>query len=94
MVQGFKEIWTQAKRDFGSSFSSRSLGLKNTNLKDLELYVLDPSVRAKLENALQLEPQERGYEVLLIEPYYESLLNLDSGFGQKHQSFSHFFDFS
>lgn len=49
-------------------------GYKNTNLEGLELYVLDPSIRAKLEGALQLEPQERGYEVLLIEPYYKMLL--------------------
>jgi len=49
-------------------------GYKNTNLEGLELYVLDPSIRAKLESALQLEPQERGYEVLLIEPYYKMLL--------------------
>ena len=51
-------------------------GCKNTNLNTLELYMLDPAVRSKLEDVLQLEPQERGYEVLLIEPYYESLLNL------------------
>lgn len=49
-------------------------GYKNTNLDVLELYVLDPSTRAKLESALQLEPQERGYEVLLIEPYYKMLI--------------------
>lgn len=49
-------------------------GYKNTNLEGLELYVLDPSIRKKLENALQLQPQERGYEVLLIEPYYKRLL--------------------
>ena len=48
--------------------------LKNTNLEGLELYVLDPSIRPKLESVLQLEPQERGYEVLLIEPYYKMLL--------------------
>ena len=51
-------------------------GYKNTNLNTLELYMLDPAARSKLEDVLQLEPQERGYEVLLIEPYYESLLNL------------------
>ena len=49
-------------------------GYKNTNLEGLELYVLDPSMRAKLESALQLEPQERGYEILLIEPYYKMLI--------------------
>ena len=54
--------------------AAEALGLKNTNLEELELYVLDPSIRAKLENALQLEPQERGYEILLIEPYYKMLL--------------------
>ncbi|MCX6991387.1 MAG: type IV toxin-antitoxin system AbiEi family antitoxin [Chlamydiae bacterium] len=51
-------------------------GCKNTNLNSLELYMLDPAIRSELEDILQLEPQERGYEVLLIEPYYESLLNL------------------
>ncbi len=50
-------------------------GYKNTNLDTLELYILDLSVRPKLEEALQLEPQERGYEVLLIEPYYKGLLD-------------------
>lgn len=47
---------------------------KNTNLNTLELYLLDPLVRRQLEKKLLLEPQERGYEVLLIEPYYKSLL--------------------
>mgnify|MGYP000915901397 CR=1 FL=1 len=51
---------------------------KNTNLNTLELYVLDSAIMSKLEEILQLEPQERGYEVLLIEPYYKSLLNLSS----------------
>lgn len=54
--------------------AAEALGLKNTNLEGLELYILDPSVRSKLESALQLEPQERGYEVLLIEPYYKMRL--------------------
>lgn len=47
---------------------------KNTNLDTLELYLLDPNVRPQLEKKLLLEPQEKGYEVLLIEPYYKSLL--------------------
>jgi hypothetical protein len=62
--------------------AAEALELKNTNLEGLELYVLDPSIRAKLESALQLEPQERGYEVLLIEPYYKSLLNLEMNSGK------------
>lgn len=49
-------------------------GYKNTNLSTLELYLLDPLIRPKLEKKLLLEPQERGYEVLLIEPYYKDLL--------------------
>mgnify|MGYP001239252393 CR=1 FL=1 len=49
-------------------------GYKNTNLNTLELYLLDPLLRPQLEKKLILEPQERGYEVLLIEPYYKSLL--------------------
>jgi hypothetical protein len=56
--------------------SAEKLKLKNTNLQTLELYLLDPESRISIENILQLEPQERGYEVLLIEPYYKSLLNL------------------
>ena len=58
-------------------------GYKNTSLEGLELYVLDPSIRAKLESALQLEPQERGYEVLLIEPYYKMLIKQNGKDGNK-----------
>ncbi len=47
---------------------------KNSNLHTTELYLLDPLIREKVEKALQLRPQETGYEVLLIEPYYKSLL--------------------
>jgi hypothetical protein len=57
--------------------AAEAYGCKNTNLNTLELYMLDPTSRSKLEDVLQLEPQERGYEVLLIEPYYKSLLNLN-----------------
>lgn len=58
-------------------------GYKNTNLEGLELYILDPSLRAKLESALQLEPQEKGYEVLLIEPYYKMLLKQNGDDGKE-----------
>jgi hypothetical protein len=58
-------------------------GYKNTNLVGLELYVLDPSIRPKLESALQLEPRERGYEVLLIEPYYKMLLKQNKNDGKE-----------
>lgn len=54
--------------------AAEAYGCKNTNLNTLELYLLDPSVRPQLEKMLLLEPQEKGYEILLIEPYYKSLL--------------------
>lgn len=54
-------------------------GYKNTNLNTLELYMIDPLIRPQLEKKLLLEPQERGYEVLLIEPYYKSLLKKACG---------------
>ncbi|MBX9744675.1 MAG: type IV toxin-antitoxin system AbiEi family antitoxin [Chlamydiales bacterium] len=63
--------------------AAEALELKNTNLEGLELYVLDPSIRAELENALQLEPQEKGYEVLLIEPYYKMLLKQNKKGGKE-----------
>jgi len=50
------------------------LECKNTNLQTLELYLLRPNLRARVEKILQLEPQERGYEVLLLEPYYKTML--------------------
>ncbi|NGX61976.1 MAG: hypothetical protein K940chlam9_01468 [Chlamydiae bacterium] len=50
-------------------------GCKNTNLQTLELYLLDPSIKSDIEKLLFLEPQERGYEVLLIKPYYKSLIS-------------------
>jgi len=49
-------------------------GRSNTNLKGLELYLLNPQKRTAFEKLLHLEPQERGYDVLLIEPYYRSML--------------------
>lgn len=58
--------------------AAEAYGQKNTNLNTLELYMLDPTMRTELEKLLELEPQERGYEVLLVEPYYKSLLNLDN----------------
>jgi len=63
--------------------AAEAFELKNTNLEGLELYVLDPSIRSKLESALQLEPQERGYEILLIEPYYKMLLKQNKKDGKE-----------
>lgn len=49
-------------------------GFKNTNLKTIELYLLDTNIKSHIEDVLELDPQERGYEILLIEPYYKSML--------------------
>lgn len=54
--------------------AAQEMGFKYTNLDTVELYVEDQQVRAKLEVLLRLEPRERGYQVLLIEPYYSDLL--------------------
>lgn len=55
--------------------AAEALGFKNTNLETLELYMSEAEYRPQLEEILQLEPQERGYEVLLIEPYYKQILS-------------------
>src|SRR5262249_25626086 len=48
---------------------------KHTTLQQqLELYLLQPSMRQKLEKILALEHKERGYDVLLIEPYYKAMM--------------------
>lgn len=52
--------------------------VKNTNLNTLELYLTDLDSKTWLERKLRLEPQERGYEVLLIKPYYKSMLSIQT----------------
>ena len=39
--------------------------------------MLSPSKREELEKLLYLEHQERGYEVLLIAPYYKDIIKYD-----------------
>lgn len=79
LLEALKKSKLSQKVALALHSSAEAHGCKNTNLNTLELYMLDPAARPELENALQLEPQERGYEVLLIEPYYKSLLNLSMG---------------
>ena len=50
-------------------------GYKNSNLDTIELYINQSEFRVELEKKLLLEPQEKGYEIILIEPYYKSILN-------------------
>ena len=47
---------------------------KNSNLETLELYVPDIKNKSMIEKVLHLEPQNRGYDVLLIEPYYKHMV--------------------
>jgi len=46
----------------------------NSNLETLELYVPDMKNKPMIEKALRLETQNRGYDVLLIEPYYKHMV--------------------
>ncbi len=59
--------------------SADEQGVKNTNLATLELYLLEEKARPGLERKLKLDPQERGYEVLLIKPYYKGMLSKSAG---------------
>ncbi len=45
-----------------------------TNLETTEAYVLDPKTVSSIEREYGLVEQERGYEVLLIEPYYRGVV--------------------
>ncbi len=69
----------QSKTALALHSAAEAHGFKNTNLNTIELYLLEPGIRGKLEEVLDLEPQERGYEVLLIEPYYKSLIQAERG---------------
>ncbi len=60
---------------------------KNTTMQQqLEFYLVQPHLRQELEKVLKLQPKERGYDVLLIEPYYKSMIN--RSISQQRQSSS------
>lgn len=79
LLEALKKSILSKKVALALHSAAEAYGYKNTNLNTLELYLLDPLVRLQIEKKLLLEPQERGYEVLLIEPYYKSLLKNASG---------------
>jgi hypothetical protein len=81
LLEVLKKSNLSPKVELALHSATEAHGCKNTNLDTLELYLLDPAVRPKLEKLLHLEPQERGYEVLLIEPYYKSLIDLGKSSG-------------
>lgn len=74
MMKAIKKSDLSQKVAFALHSAAEVHRCKNTNFETLELYMLEPNVREKLEKILYLKPVERGYEVLLIEPYYKSLL--------------------
>jgi hypothetical protein len=74
LLEALKKLNLNQKVALALHSAAEAHGYKNTNLNTIELYLLDPLVRTQLEKKLLLEPQEKGYEVLLIEPYYKSLL--------------------
>lgn len=63
---------------FALHSAARNYSYSFTNLNDIELYLTSPSQRKSLEEILKLKPIERGYDVLLIEPYYKSILQFSS----------------
>ncbi len=54
--------------------ASQATGAKNTNLETLELYIHDLKMLENLEKKLLLTPKERGYQVLVIKPFYKAIL--------------------
>lgn len=78
LLVALKESNLQSITALALHTAAEAHGYKNTNLTTVELYMLEPGKRESYEKILGLEPQERGYEVLLIEPYYKSLLKIES----------------
>ena len=74
LLEALKQTGLQKKVVLALHSATEMHKCKCTNLSTTELYLMDPSLRPKVEKALQLEHQEHGYEVLLIEPYYTGLL--------------------
>ena len=73
-MEALKQSELQGQIVFALHSAAELHGCKCTNLNTTEMYLMDSSSRTKIEKALQLEHQEHGYEVLLIEPYYTALL--------------------
>jgi hypothetical protein len=78
LLKVLKKSSLQSKTVLALHSAAEVHGCKNTNLTTLELYIQSRDVKEGLEQVLELKPQERGYEVLLIEPYYKSLLKTES----------------
>lgn len=55
--------------------ASELFKIKSTNIRSKEYYLIDWSDLNRVERELKLEELDRGYELLLIKPYYSELLN-------------------
>ncbi len=65
---------SEFKDDLAFALHSACFDNKFTNLETSEFYLLKKDVRKEIVNLLKLEPVDRGYQVLLIEPYYSKML--------------------
>lgn len=57
------------------SASSEIFHIKSTNLRLKEYYLPDWQMLPQIVSQLKLQELDRGYEILLIKPYYSALLN-------------------
>ncbi len=74
LINSLSQIGLENEVSLALHSAAEGFGVKYTNLTTLELYLHEPNIRQVLEKSLMLEQVERGYEVLLIEPYYKKLL--------------------
>jgi len=56
------------------SASSEIFHIKSTNLRLKEYYLPDWDLLPKIVSQLELQELDRGYELLLIKPYYSALI--------------------
>lgn len=84
IMQAIRE--TELPVTFALHTAASILRFSNTNLQTVEVYLIEPESRQQVEQKLLLEPQERGYEVLLIAPYYKSMLKASMAQGHSCSS--------
>ncbi len=73
--------WKHSKGDdvaLALHAASRAHKCTFTNLKTIELYCNSKKAHEALRKLLRLEPIDRGYDVLLIDPYYRSIVTDNS----------------
>ena len=63
---------------FALHSAARAYKCSFTNLQTTELYCSSTDQRERLVKELRLQPRDRGYDVLLIEPYYSAIVERKS----------------